>query len=175
MDSHFVVVYMADPASVSSHDLVFVFPEPGHGQELWCDRFSASASAFIPNMGTRWPTPVKLDEYDEPLEIDRLAVDESFIPNLEIQIVAGKNFPENSRLEKEKFVILNERAVGSFGFNSASDALGAVLEFDEGIRLEVIGVFIVSLGIMFLLGFVIVFSQTIRAAYRNPVESLRYE
>jgi putative ABC transport system permease protein len=36
-------------------------------------------------------------------------------------------------------------------------------------------IFLVGLGAMFVLGLLIIFSQTIRAAHRNPVESLRYE
>ena len=38
-----------------------------------------------------------------------------------------------------------------------------------------IGIFVQGLLIMFSLGFLIIFSQTVRAATRNPVESLRYE
>jgi putative ABC transport system permease protein len=37
------------------------------------------------------------------------------------------------------------------------------------------GTFALGLAIMFSLGFLIIFPQTIRAASGNPVESLRYE
>jgi putative ABC transport system permease protein len=43
-------------------------------------------------------------------------------------------------------------------------------------RIELgIGVFAQGLLIMFVLGFLIIFSQTIKAASGNPVDSLRYE
>ena len=37
------------------------------------------------------------------------------------------------------------------------------------------GIFAQGLSIMFAVGFLIIFSQTIKAASRNPVDSLRYE
>jgi putative ABC transport system permease protein len=101
---------------------------------------SVSASAFLPNSGTRWPSRVKLDGIPEPFEVDLVPADENFIPDLEIEIVAGRNFSENARLQQEKYVILNETAARIFGFEFPADALGQVVEFDEEVSLEVIGV-----------------------------------
>jgi putative ABC transport system permease protein len=101
---------------------------------------SVSASAFLPNTGTRWPSRVKIDGIPEPFEVDLVPADENFISNLEIEIVAGRNFSENARLQQERYVILSETAARIFGFEFPTDALGQIVEFDEEISLEVIGV-----------------------------------
>jgi putative ABC transport system permease protein len=99
-----------------------------------------SASAFLPNTGTRWPSRVKHPETLEFMDIDLLPVDEHFLPNMEIELAAGRNFPENARLENERYVILTELAVERLGLNSTGEALGLRIEFEEGDNLEVIGV-----------------------------------
>lgn len=99
-----------------------------------------SASAFIPCTGNRWSTGAKRADASDFLEIDFISIDEGFIENFELNLVAGRNFPEMVNPENERFVILNELAVERFGFESPLDALGQIITFRDEVHLEVIGV-----------------------------------
>ena len=99
-----------------------------------------SASAFILCTGARWSTRAKVPDASEFLEVDFIPIDPGFIENLELELVAGENFPEMTHPENERFVILNEIAVERFGFESPLDAVGQILTFRENKHLEIIGV-----------------------------------
>jgi putative ABC transport system permease protein len=99
-----------------------------------------SASAFIPCTGVAWIERAKRLESAEYFNIDFMSIDHHFIPNLGLELVAGRNFPETVNPENERFVILNELAVERFGFLSSVDAVGKTVTFDEKTQLEVIGV-----------------------------------
>ena len=101
---------------------------------------TVSASAFIPCTGVAWLERAKRTEAAEFLNIDFISIDSHFIPNLGLEIVAGRNFPERINPENERFVILNELAVERFGFASPSDAIGQTIIFGEKTQLEIIGV-----------------------------------
>ncbi len=99
-----------------------------------------SASAFILCTGTRWSIRAKSPDASEFLEVDFNSVDHDFIENLELELVAGENFPEMTHPENERFVILNVMAVEWFGFESPLDAIGQIITFRENKNLEIIGV-----------------------------------
>jgi len=101
---------------------------------------TVSASAFIPCTGMAWLERVKLPESEEYMDIDFMSIDNNFIPNLGLKIVAGMNFPETIDQENNRFVILNELAVERFGFPSPVDAIGQTLSFDKNTQVEIIGV-----------------------------------
>ncbi len=101
---------------------------------------TVSASAFIPCTGTSWLENVKRTEDAEYIDIDFISVDNNFIPNFGLRLVAGKNFPDTVDPGNERFVILNELAVKRFGFASPVDAIGQTLIFGKDTQLEVIGV-----------------------------------
>ncbi|UCE42406.1 MAG: ABC transporter permease [Candidatus Aminicenantes bacterium] len=101
---------------------------------------AVSASAFIPCTGMAWLERAKCSESAEYFAIDFMSIDRHYIPNLGLELVAGRNFPVTTDPNKEKFVILNELAVERFGFISPVDAIGQTVIFDEKNQLEVIGV-----------------------------------
>jgi putative ABC transport system permease protein len=99
-----------------------------------------SASAFIPCTGMAWLENVRRSEDAEYFDIDYISVDNNFIPNVGLRLVAGRNFPETASMEKERSVILNELAVERFGFPSPLDAIGKTIIFGKDTQLEIIGV-----------------------------------
>jgi putative ABC transport system permease protein len=101
---------------------------------------TVSASAFIPCTGMAWIERAKRLESTEYFNIDFMSIDNNYIPNLGLELVAGRNFPDMVNPENERFVILNELAVERFGFASPEDAIGQTVIFDEKTQLEVIGV-----------------------------------
>lgn len=101
---------------------------------------AVSASAFIPCTGMAWLERAKLPETEEYLDIDFMSIDDHFIPNFGLKIIAGGNFPETIDPENNRFVILNELAVERFGFPSPVDAIGQTLIFEKDTQVEIIGV-----------------------------------
>lgn len=99
-----------------------------------------SASAFILCTGARWGTRAKTPDASEFFEVDFISIDNDFIENFELELVAGENFPEMTHPENERFVILNEMAVERFGFESPLDSIGQIITFRENKHLEVTGV-----------------------------------
>jgi putative ABC transport system permease protein len=101
---------------------------------------TVSASAFLPCTGMAWLEEAKRPETEEYMNIDFMSIDNNFIPNLGLKIVAGKNFPETIDPENNRFVILNELAVERFGFPSPVEAIGQTLIFGKDTQVEIIGV-----------------------------------
>jgi putative ABC transport system permease protein len=101
---------------------------------------TVSASAFIPCTGTSWLERAKRPEAEEYIDLDSIFVDNHFIHNFGLELVAGRNFPDAINPENEKFVILNELAVERFGFSSPPDAIGQTVIFGKKPQLEIIGV-----------------------------------
>jgi putative ABC transport system permease protein len=101
---------------------------------------TVSASAFIPCTGTSWLENAKRSDEAEYIDIDFISIDNNFIPNFGLKLIAGKNFPVMAGPDRETFVILNELAVERFGFASPGDAIGKTIIFGKNTQLEVIGV-----------------------------------
>ena len=53
----------------------------------------------------------KLADSADFIKMDYFWMDEDFIENVKMELIAGQDFPDNSRLGNERFVILNEKAV----------------------------------------------------------------
>jgi putative ABC transport system permease protein len=66
--------------------------------------------------------------------------DANFISNLNIKFVAGRNFSPDLPADREKEIILNEKALMLFGFRSAADAIGQQVYAADSIPLNVVGV-----------------------------------
>jgi len=66
--------------------------------------------------------------------------DANFISNLKIQFVAGRNFSPGLSGDHESEIILNEKALGLFGFAKPGDAIGKQVYAQDSIALNVVGV-----------------------------------
>ncbi|MCP4725583.1 MAG: FtsX-like permease family protein [bacterium] len=83
-----------------------------------------SASQYLPGTTSNYSLMVKkLDSLDS-LRVSYLSVDENFVDNLEMKIIAGQNFPEEISANNQSFILINETAVGRFGFENPGDAVG---------------------------------------------------
>ncbi|WP_421873168.1 FtsX-like permease family protein [Marinoscillum sp.] len=86
------------------------------------------------------------DLNNEAQSVSAFMVDENYIPVLDLELIAGRNFKKNSKSDEFGAFIINETAVKSFGFGSPQEALGKRLNWemwDDGDTLkrgEVIGV-----------------------------------
>ncbi len=77
-------------------------------------------------------------EYQEPITLYNFYVDPNYIDVMDLELIAGEDFPKSVD-ENEKFLILNETAVRTFGFESNSQAIGEVMKIDT-LGLTVVGV-----------------------------------
>ncbi len=97
-----------------------------------------SSASHMPALGTNNSFEVTPEGKSEPLYLSHLGVDYTFIPLMELQLLSGKNFPENQP-ETEQSIIINEKAIAHLGFQDAADAVGRFVYMDKQ-PLEILGV-----------------------------------
>lgn len=101
---------------------------------------SMSASSHIPGEGNMRSVDIRLKAEDDKYEAHYFSVDENHIETMGLELVAGRNFPENMSTENEKFVIASEMTLDHFQLGSAQDALGTTLILDDSTMVEIIGI-----------------------------------
>jgi putative ABC transport system permease protein len=80
-------------------------------------------------------------EEKEWTSVNYFAVDEDYLRNIEVALVAGKFFTAEQGSSNQNLIVLNEEALNSFQFPTAADAIGQELIFeDDSTRKMVIGV-----------------------------------
>jgi len=99
-----------------------------------------SATSHVPSEGNVWGVDLRLKTEDEKTEGHYFSVDENYIECMGLELIAGRNFPENMGTENEKFVIASEMAIEQFQLGSPHDALGTTLILDDSSLVEIIGV-----------------------------------
>ncbi|MEM8966290.1 MAG: ABC transporter permease [Bacteroidota bacterium] len=102
-----------------------------------------SASAYIPATAMSLGSTRVRKAGNEPNEADpafeRMSVDTSFISNLGLRLVAGRNLRDEG--DSNRKIVVNEAAVQALGYEYPSDILGELLEigaYEES--MEVVGV-----------------------------------
>ncbi|MCC6723178.1 MAG: ABC transporter permease [Saprospiraceae bacterium] len=75
----------------------------------------------------------------DSMQVSQSFVSQNFLANMEIPLVAGKNFPEDNHTPTEQFAIVNETATKQMGFVSPEAALGQFIRVDSS-SLAIIGV-----------------------------------
>jgi putative ABC transport system permease protein len=97
---------------------------------------SISMSSGLPgvNASRTWVTTEEMDS----TEVAQLFIDEHFIHDFGVTLIAGKNFPDEP-WQHEKFIIVNEEFLNHYQIEHPFDALGRTFAV-EGNDLEVIGV-----------------------------------
>ncbi len=97
---------------------------------------SIGASNRVPGGGMFGDTMFRGEDSPEGdmKDITVLMIDEDFIPTLDIQLLAGRNFSREFSSDWETGIILNELAAKEFGWNTPEEAVGktvySILEVD---------------------------------------------
>jgi putative ABC transport system permease protein len=100
-----------------------------------------AASYSVPGMepgGASWYTRVG-DNPDNHQFCTGTWVDENYIPDFQMKLLAGRNFAVEDRLDA-KVIILNEACLPLFGFKEPKDAIGAKINEGADQVYDVIGV-----------------------------------
>jgi putative ABC transport system permease protein len=89
---------------------------------------AVSAVSHVPAAGTNNSNDFKktLDE-KEWTDMGIFQVDEDYIKNMEVELVAGKFFSEELGQSNKNFLVINSEAVKKFGYASPADAIGQEL------------------------------------------------
>lgn len=77
---------------------------------------------------------------EEPFVMRDFFVDNNYLDNLGVELIAGKNFSPDTEGPFEKNVILNETALKQFSFENAVSAIGQTIYTDDSVMLTVAGV-----------------------------------
>ena len=95
---------------------------------------AVSGSHVIPATGMNYGISFKKDIEDEDnISVDYICADRNFIKNLELEILAGSNFPNELPTKEERFVVLNEAATKKLGFASPAEAVGKLVAMDSNL------------------------------------------
>ena len=103
---------------------------------------NVSASSHVPAAGTTYGNGFKksLDDKDWT-ELNYFDVDEDYLENLNIPLIAGRFFTKEAEVSNSNFVVINEAAVEAFHYDSPLDAIGQqVIYQQDSVAREIIGV-----------------------------------
>lgn len=94
----------------------------------------------LPGMGSRSGLETWIDNKDEKFNMTYLAVNQEFIQLMGLSLIAGENFPNNLNEDKQQVIIINEKAVQSYGYEFPADAIGQRVYINDSSTVEIIGV-----------------------------------
>ncbi len=104
---------------------------------------NVSASSHVPATGNTHGGGFKksLDEKDWT-ELNYYTVDEDYLENLNISLIAGRYFTAEAAVSNKNFIVINEAAVKDFHYTSPTEALGEIIIYQgDSTKKEIIGVF----------------------------------
>lgn len=103
---------------------------------------NVAASSHIPAAGETRGNGFKkeLSEKDWT-SLNTFSVDEDYLANMQVDLVAGKFFATENGVGNKNFVVINERALKVLQYNNPTEALGKELIFQsDSTRKQIIGV-----------------------------------
>ncbi|MEP1096002.1 MAG: ABC transporter permease [Cyclobacteriaceae bacterium] len=125
---------------------VFFVETQGHDPEIIKEEFASIAginqisfTSHHPAVGRSHGDKAYWKPDQEPQNLSFFSVDPSYMDVMSLELLAGSDFPKNASQQNEKFIILNEKAVDIFGFESTTQAIGEVITIDT-IGLTILGV-----------------------------------
>lgn len=98
-----------------------------------------SFSSFVTGVGT-WHNLQLVDARNEDtVWVHQMSVDHSYIDNMNIELLAGRNFEFNENDTREGTMLVNETFIKNFGLGSPSEALGTVFNV-QGESVQIVGI-----------------------------------
>ena len=101
-----------------------------------------TAASHVPSAGVSYGTTLKRNLSDtEGLQLDYFLVDEDYLNNMDITLVAGRFFEAGADSINKEYIVINEQAVSKYNFGSAQDAIGQqLIQEEDSLRRTIIGV-----------------------------------
>ena len=101
---------------------------------------NVSACDFLPGLSPGERYWFKNENMLDSLAIYSFTVDQYYIENLKIELIAGQHFPKTISADHEQFIIINELAAKNIGYKFPVDAIGQNLIYRDGTKVKIIGV-----------------------------------
>ena len=103
---------------------------------------NVSAASHLPSSGVVRVTGFKkAEDWEYEQDLRWFSVDEDYIDNMKIPLLAGKFFSKEAGESNRNSIVINEAAAGALGYESYADALGkVVIEKSDSTEKVVIGV-----------------------------------
>ena len=76
----------------------------------------------------------------EPVPTRNYYVDQNYLSNHGLTLVAGNNFPSDIQPDRQQYMLLNEKGLETFGLGAPKDAIGKTLWLDDSTEVAVQGV-----------------------------------
>lgn len=83
---------------------------------------------------------IKLKENDENTLAYYYAVDNNYVENMQLKIIAGQNIPESHSDSASSFVLVNRKAVKSLKIENINDAIGQQIILNDNQLVQIYGV-----------------------------------
>ena len=99
-------------------------------------------SAISHSMGT-WAdskSDLRVREEEEPVEVRDYFIDEYYLDNFGLKLVAGQNFPAAPGQQQERFALVNETFLKQFHLGAPAEAAGKTIWVGDSTRLSIQGV-----------------------------------
>ncbi|MCB0597680.1 MAG: ABC transporter permease [Lewinellaceae bacterium] len=99
-------------------------------------------SAISHSMGT-WAdskSDLRVREEEEPVEVRDYFIDEQYLDNFGLKLVAGQNFPAAPEQQQERFALVNETFLKQFQLGAPAEAIGKTIWVGDSTRLAIHGV-----------------------------------
>ena len=102
----------------------------------------ATAVSHLPAAGSSYGEGFKRSLEDkEWMNLYYFSVDEDYLKNIEVPLIAGKFFQASNQESNKKFIVLNEKAIETFHFKNNHDAIGQeIIIQKDSAHYQVIGV-----------------------------------
>ncbi len=110
--------------------------------ELSRDARVLEVSASSHTLGT-WEDfgiDVRKTRDEEPIPTRGFAVDQNYVSNHGLELLAGENFPANANPKRRQHILVNEKALEFFALGTPNEALGKTLWLDDTTEVAVTGV-----------------------------------
>ncbi len=102
---------------------------------------SVAAASHLPAAGTQYGGDFKRSEDKEWTGLNYFLVDEDYVSNLGLTIVAGKFFDKDNVESNKNFIVLNESATKKFQFATPLDAIGQqIINHEDSTSMTIVGV-----------------------------------
>jgi putative ABC transport system permease protein len=91
---------------------------------------SVAGTSHIPASGVSYGGGFKKDLSEkEWTNLGYFVVDEDYVKNMQVEIIAGKHFQHENSIGNKNFIVINEEAVAAFHFKSSAEAIGQELVY----------------------------------------------
>ncbi len=120
---------------LQGNDYKLLSNEIGRHANVASISLSSGKLGFNSSYGT-----IQKQKTQSPIDLNYYIVDQNFVQDFELELIAGHSFPKDLSATTERAVILNEKALQILNLGLPGEAIGKVVWMNDSIQAQVIGV-----------------------------------